>query len=77
MALAYLCKQLELRKLVDDDAGGGDGFTVRAFVVDHKAREESTREARAVAGWLAELGKGMHLFFFVSILIYLIFCIID
>lgn len=63
MALAYLCKQLELRKLVDDDAGGGDGFTVRAFVVDHKAREESTREARAVAGWLAELGKGMHLFF--------------
>ncbi|EAW13054.1 tRNA lysidine(34) synthetase [Aspergillus clavatus NRRL 1] len=49
MALAYLCKQLETQKLVPD-------LRVTAFVVDHKAREESSREARTVAGWLADLG---------------------
>ncbi|KAL2011584.1 hypothetical protein VTN00DRAFT_4302 [Thermoascus crustaceus] len=57
MALAYLCKQLVLKKtlLVDDD-DDGYGFTVKAFVVDHKAREESSREARTVAGWLRDIG---------------------
>ena len=49
MALAYLCKQLEKSGLVED-------LSVTAFVVDHKAREESSREARMVKGWLDELG---------------------
>ncbi|KAL1967902.1 hypothetical protein VTN77DRAFT_2319 [Rasamsonia byssochlamydoides] len=49
MALTYLCKQLEKSKLVD-------GLVVKAFVVDHKAREESTREAQTVARWLVEMG---------------------
>lgn len=58
MALAYLCKQLELKKklLVDGDGDDG-GFTVKAFVVDHKAREESSGEARTVAGWLRDIGR--------------------
>jgi PP-loop family len=49
MALAHLCKQLESSRLVDR-------LTVKAFVVDHKARAESSREARTVAGWLAGMG---------------------
>lgn len=49
MALAYLCKQLEKSGLVED-------LSVTAFVVDHKAREESSREASMVKGWLDELG---------------------
>ena len=49
MALAFLCKQLEINQVLR-------GVTVTAFVVDHKAREESSREARKVAGWLEELG---------------------
>ena len=49
MALAYLCKQLEKSGLVEN-------LSITAFVVDHKAREESSREARMVAGWLDELG---------------------
>lgn len=49
MALAYLCKQLEKSGLVED-------LSVTAFVVDHKAREESSREARMVRVWLDELG---------------------
>ncbi|ODM17968.1 hypothetical protein SI65_06756 [Aspergillus cristatus] len=48
MALAYLCKQLEKSGLVED-------LSVTAFVVDHKAREESSREARMVKGWLDQL----------------------
>ncbi|KAF4279153.1 hypothetical protein CNMCM8057_007307 [Aspergillus fumigatus] len=50
MALAFLCKQLQEQNLVD-------GLTVTAFVVDHKAREESSREARTVATWLSDMGK--------------------
>ncbi|EAW17612.1 tRNA lysidine(34) synthetase [Aspergillus fischeri NRRL 181] len=49
MALAFLCKQLQEQNLVD-------GLTVTAFVVDHKAREESSREARNVATWLSDMG---------------------
>ncbi|OOF97466.1 hypothetical protein ASPCADRAFT_144016 [Aspergillus carbonarius ITEM 5010] len=50
MALAYLCKQWEKSRSMDQDV------TVTAFVVDHKAREESTREANMVAGWLDNMG---------------------
>ncbi|TQB77519.1 hypothetical protein MPDQ_000060 [Monascus purpureus] len=49
MALAFLCKKLERSLLLR-------GVTVTAFVVDHKAREESSREARTVAGWLEDVG---------------------
>ncbi|GIC89290.1 tRNA lysidine(34) synthetase [Aspergillus udagawae] len=49
MALAFLCKQLQEQNLVD-------GLTVTAFVVDHKAREESSQEARTVATWLRDIG---------------------
>lgn len=49
MALAYLCNQLEKSKLVDE-------LSVTAFVVDHKAREESSREAAIVASWLSQMG---------------------
>lgn len=47
MALAYLCKQLEKSQ----------DLTINGFVVDHKAREESSREARIVAGWLEGIGR--------------------
>ncbi|RHZ73941.1 hypothetical protein CDV55_104960 [Aspergillus turcosus] len=50
MALAILCKQLQEQNLVD-------GLAVTAFVVDHKAREESSREARTVASWLSDIGR--------------------
>ncbi|OQE27476.1 hypothetical protein PENSTE_c004G04006 [Penicillium steckii] len=49
MCLAYLCKNLE--KL-----GVHGSISVTAFVVDHKARQESNREAKTVAGWLRGLG---------------------
>jgi tRNA(Ile)-lysidine synthase len=49
MALTYLCKQLELSR-------PEDGLTFTAFIVDHKARPESSREARTVAMWLAKMG---------------------
>lgn len=49
MALAYLCKQLELGKLLGD-------LSFTALVVDHKVRDESTREARTVSSWLGDLG---------------------
>lgn len=49
MALAYLCKELEKSRLVDD-------LSVTAFVVDHKVREESSREAKTVSSWLEDLG---------------------
>jgi tRNA(Ile)-lysidine synthase len=55
MALTYLCKQLEKSRLVD-------GLSVKAFVVDHKAREESTKEARTVASWLEEMGTTFFFF---------------
>ena len=50
MALAYLCRELEKAPL--------DGpFSVTAFIVDHRARPESTDEARTVKDWLLKLGK--------------------
>lgn len=49
MALAYLCKQLASEKLIP-------GLSVQAFVVDHQARKESTKEANKVSGWLKDLG---------------------
>ncbi|PLB47283.1 PP-loop family protein [Aspergillus steynii IBT 23096] len=49
MALAYLCRQWEKTHSRDDVA-------VTAFVVDHKARAESTREAATVTRWLTDLG---------------------
>lgn len=55
MALAYLCRQLEVQ---DAAAGGTISFT--AFVVDHHAREESSREARTVVGWLSDMGIVLH-----------------
>ncbi|KAJ5468902.1 hypothetical protein N7475_006654 [Penicillium sp. IBT 31633x] len=49
MALAYLCKQLEC----SSDVAGA--ISVTAFVVDHRARPESTLEAQKVAGWLRDM----------------------
>lgn len=49
MALSYLCKELEKSRLLGD-------VSITAFVVDHKAREESSREAKTVSSWLRELG---------------------
>ena len=51
MALAYLCKQLERSSEI---AGA---ISVTAFVVDHRARPESTIEAQKVAGWLRDMGS--------------------
>lgn len=53
MALAYLCRQLELSS---ENSAIGNPFSVTGFVVDHRAREESSREASTVAGWLTGLG---------------------
>ncbi|KAL4750322.1 hypothetical protein BDW72DRAFT_213549 [Aspergillus terricola var. indicus] len=70
MALAYLCRQWEVQKqkqkrqqqehhipgLVNSNTSSRDEASVIAFVVDHKARPESTDEANTVATWLRELG---------------------
>ncbi|KAL4741970.1 PP-loop family-domain-containing protein [Aspergillus similis] len=70
MALAYLCRQWEIQRqkqkrqqqehhipdLVDSNTSSRDEASVIAFVVDHKARPESTDEANTVATWLRELG---------------------
>ncbi|PWY84928.1 hypothetical protein BO70DRAFT_428517 [Aspergillus heteromorphus CBS 117.55] len=53
MALAHLCRQWE-KGLTN--AGDDNDLSVTAFVVDHQAREESTREANQVAGWLDDMG---------------------
>ncbi|RJE16581.1 hypothetical protein PHISCL_11082 [Aspergillus sclerotialis] len=50
MALAFLCKQLKQNGLVDD-------LDITAFVIDHKAREESAVEAQTVARRLRALGR--------------------
>lgn len=50
MALAYLCKQLEGSPEI------GGAISVTAFVVDHRARPESSLEAQKVAGWLRDMG---------------------
>ncbi|KAJ5159989.1 uncharacterized protein N7482_006993 [Penicillium canariense] len=49
MALAFLCRQLERSALAGP-------ISVTAFVVDHRARAESSQEARTVAGWLTAMG---------------------
>ncbi|KAJ5629651.1 hypothetical protein N7528_003308 [Penicillium herquei] len=49
MALAYLCRQLEKTPI-------GGPISVTAFVVDHRARAESTAEAKTVKSWLSALG---------------------
>lgn len=54
MALAFLCRQLERSAL----AGA---ISVTAFVVDHRARAESSQEAQTVAGWLTAMGKCLML----------------
>lgn len=51
MCLAYLCRKLE-------HLGVHGSISVTAFVVDHKARQESSHEAKTVAGWLRDMG--MH-----------------
>ncbi|PCG94880.1 Lysidine-tRNA(Ile) synthetase [Penicillium occitanis (nom. inval.)] len=48
MALAYLCRRLQITRPELE-------LDVKAFVVDHKFREESTEEAHMVAKWLSEL----------------------
>ncbi|OQE44197.1 hypothetical protein PENCOP_c002G07509 [Penicillium coprophilum] len=55
MALAYLCKQLER----SSDVAGA--ISVTAFVVDHRARPESTLEAQKVAGWLRDMDIRTHI----------------
>ncbi|KAL4942539.1 hypothetical protein BDV06DRAFT_235388 [Aspergillus oleicola] len=61
MALAYLCRQWEIQ--VQKEAGNGvdADVSVTAFVVDHKARSESTQEANNVAGYLRDLGINTHI----------------
>ncbi|KAJ5746081.1 hypothetical protein N7520_011263 [Penicillium odoratum] len=49
MALAYLCRQLELTPI-------GGPISVTAFVVDHRARPESGDEAKSVSSWLSDMG---------------------
>ncbi|KAE8350613.1 PP-loop family-domain-containing protein [Aspergillus coremiiformis] len=50
MALAYLTRQWEKSR------PNGHDLSVTAFVVDHKARDESTREAKMVSQWLQDIG---------------------
>ncbi|RAK79862.1 tRNA lysidine(34) synthetase [Aspergillus fijiensis CBS 313.89] len=52
MALAYLCREWE--KSTPE-------VTVTAFIVDHRAREESSREAATVASWLADMNITTHI----------------
>ncbi|KAL8955979.1 MAG: hypothetical protein Q9193_006353, partial [Seirophora villosa] len=54
MALATLCHQI--RKLGDAHLPGLNDIRLHVFVVDHKARMESTREARQVVKFLDKLG---------------------
>lgn len=50
MALAYLCRQLQVTTPELD-------LVVKAFIIDHKAREESSEEASKVSKWLSNLGE--------------------
>lgn len=49
MALAHLCRRLEL-------LSNPGVISITAFVVDHRARQESSREAKKVARWLSDMG---------------------
>lgn len=53
MALAYLCRQLQITRPELN-------LDVKAFVVDHKFREESTEEAHMVTKWLSNLGLSAY-----------------
>ncbi|KAL2840982.1 hypothetical protein BJY01DRAFT_15102 [Aspergillus pseudoustus] len=69
MALAYLCREWEKNQQQShghtpcrniDETNKSDNndldVSVTAFIVDHKARSESTQEANTVASWLQNLG---------------------
>ncbi|KAL2853709.1 hypothetical protein BJX68DRAFT_233482 [Aspergillus pseudodeflectus] len=62
MALAYLCREWEKQQQRNNPNGNpaprtnGDDVSVTAFIVDHKARPESTTEAQTVSAWLQALG---------------------
>ncbi|KAG8210902.1 hypothetical protein GTR04_1697 [Trichophyton interdigitale] len=49
MALAYLCSQLVTQNLMP-------GLEVKAYIVDHKYRPESSQEAQSVAKRVKNLG---------------------
>ena len=50
MCLAFLARQLQKEGLAPP-------FDLRAFIVDHKARVDSTEEAQRVSAWLDGFGK--------------------
>lgn len=50
MALAYLCSQLVTQNLMP-------GLEVKAYIVDHKYRPESSQEAQSVAKRVKNLGN--------------------
>jgi tRNA(Ile)-lysidine synthase len=60
MALAFLCKKLQEENLEFGKYLRDGSFTslsyLRAFIVDHGAREGSAKEARQVADWLMKIG---------------------
>ena len=62
MALATLCKQFNSVPNQDKpDSLRGYIFRFRAFIVDHKAREGSSIEARLTAQRLQRLGLSSYL----------------
>lgn len=56
MILAGLCRQLQLAKPELE-------LFFKAFIVDHKARKESSEEALKVAEWLKALGNFLFYWF--------------
>lgn len=50
MALTFLFSELVSKKLLP-------GLAVKAYIVDHQYRAESTREAYTVANWVKSLGR--------------------
>ncbi|KAJ0425526.1 hypothetical protein BJY00DRAFT_182212 [Aspergillus carlsbadensis] len=62
MALAYLCREWEKQQQRNNPNGNPasrthyDDVSVTAFIVDHRARPESTTEAQTVSAWLQTLG---------------------
>ena len=53
MALATLCQRLQTQK--------PNQYYFEAFVVDHRARSNSTAEAKQVAAYLENLGQFIHI----------------
>lgn len=62
MVLAGLCRKLQLVKPELE-------LFFKAFIVDHKARKESSEEALKVAEWLKDLGKIIFFFCFYDLYI--------